>query len=223
VYRVISLVLDWSEVWALLMPLAILTYFGKQPRQYRPIAAYVWIALIINMGIDLTWKLRNVLPPNLNSNNYLYNLHSVVRFYLFYLFFIRLKQPFLTTIKKVVPFLFLLFLILNFSFFEKFFDYWKLSSRLLALEAGLLLFYCLQYYLYKVKEEDEILGSNQPDFWIVTGLGIYVAINFFIFLLYNEITLLSTQFAVQLWNVHNVSYIIFNVFITRGLYESRCR
>ncbi|WP_158826153.1 hypothetical protein [Mucilaginibacter lacusdianchii] len=221
--KILALVFDWAEVWALLIPSAILVRFRKQPPLYNLIAAYVWLSLAINLVIDLTWKLRTLLPPHLNSNNYLYNTHSVVTFVLFSTFFLKLNQPFLQTFKKVIPVIFLAFLGINFSFFESFFDYWKFSSRLLAIEAGLLLVYCLLYYFYKVKDENEMLHKHQPDFWIVTGLGIYVAVNFFIFLLYNELTVLTSQFAVQIWNVHNISYVVLNLFLARGLYESRCK
>jgi hypothetical protein len=219
----LALVFDWAEVWALLMPLAVLFRYRKQPSLYRLMIIYVWISLLINLVIDLTWKLRTYLPSDLNSNNYLYNTHAVVTFVLFSLYFIKLNQPFMLMIKKAIPIIFLAFLIINFFFFEKFFDYWKFSSRLLAIEAVLLLVYCLLYYFYKVKDENESMTMQQPDFWIVTGLGIYVAVNFFIFLLYNELTVLTSQFAIQIWNVHNISYVVFNFFLARGLYESRCK
>jgi hypothetical protein len=217
--KVFQIVIDWSEVWALLIPISILLY-KKQPAIIRPVVFYVWIAFIINLAVDLTWKFRTLLPPAYNSNNYLYNLHSIIRFFLFSTFFIRLRQPFLLTIKKIIPFCFIAFIIVNFCFYENFFDYWNLSSRLLSVEAILLLFYTLQYYLYKINDQVDVKILNS-DFWIVTGLGIFVTINFFIFLLYNELTLRLQNFAVTLWSVHNLSYIVFNLFIAKGFYESR--
>lgn len=218
-FRIFQIVIDWSEVWALLIPIPILIH-KKQPAVIKSVVFYVWIAFFINLTIDLTWKLRDILPTAFNSNNYLYNLHSVIRFFLFSIFFIKLRQPFLSSIKKVIPFCFAAFIIINFCFFENFFDYWKLSSRLLAVEAILLLFYTLQYYLFKINDHAEVDIFNS-DFWIVTGLGIFVTFNFFIFLLYNELTVHLQNFAVTLWNVHNISFIVFNLFIAKGFYESR--
>lgn len=218
-FKIFQIVIDWSEVWALILPISLLL-IRKQPAVLKPVVFYVWIALFINLGIDLTWKIRTILPARYNSNNYLYNLHSIIRFFLFSTFFIRLKQPFLTTIKKLIPFCFLAFVVINFSFYENFFDYWKLSSRLLSVEAILLLFYTLQYYLFKINDHVDVNIFNS-DFWIVTGLGIYVTINFFIFLLYNELTTRMQHFAVSLWSAHNISYIVFNLFIAKGFYESR--
>lgn len=210
---------DWSEVWALLIPLAILYIKKKQPPFNKPVIIYVYAALTINVLIDVIWKLKTVLPVPYNSNNYLYNLHSVVRLLLFSLFFIKLNQPFLSKTKRIVPFVFLGFVLVNFTFFQSFFDYAHLSSRLLSFEAVIMMFYCMQYYLFKISEDEEP-GKKQPDFWIVTGLGIYYTINFFIFLLYTELTLRLQNFAIGLWNIHNISYTILSIFIAKGFYES---
>jgi hypothetical protein len=216
--KIIEFLLDWSEVWAVMIPAAILLK-KKQPQKLAPVVLYVWLALVINIAIDLTWKLRMVLPAAYNSNNYLYNLHSVIRFFLFSLFFIRLNQPFLTKAKIAIPICYTVFLVVDFVFFEHFFNYWAFSSRLLSVEAILLLFYALQYYLFKIKEGMEVF-TFKSDFWVVTGLGIYVSINFFIFLLYNELTVRMANFAINLWNVHNITFIIFNLFLAKGFHES---
>lgn len=218
--KILQVLLDWSEVWAVLIPVYILLIVKKQPDILKPVVFYVWASLAINIAIDLTWKLNKILHAPYNSNNYLYNLHSVVRFYLFSTFFIQLKQPFLQRAKKIIPFIYGVFLLINFLFFEKFFNYYQFSSRSLAVEAIVLLFYTLQYYLFKINESVEVY-TYKADFWIVTGLGIYVTINFFIFLLYNELTIRMQNFAINLWNVHNITYIIFNIFIAKGFYESR--
>lgn len=216
--KIFQFIIDWSEVWALLIPISVLL-IKKQPASLKLVVFYVWAALIINLGIDLIWKFRNMLPAAYNSNNFLYNLHSVIRFYLFCAFFIQLNQAFLATIKKIIPICFTVFIIINFTFYENFFDYWKLSSRLLSTEAIFLLFYTLQYYLFKINDSTATKITNS-DFWITTGLGIFVTLNFFIFLLYNELTLRFQNFAISLWSVHNISYIIFNLFIAKGFYES---
>ncbi|WP_025145818.1 hypothetical protein [Pedobacter jeongneungensis] len=216
--KIFQFIVDWSEVWSLLIPIAVLL-LKKQPVGLKLVVFYVWTALIINLAIDMVWKFRTILPAAYNSNNFLYNLHSIIRFYLFSAFFIHLNQPFLLTIKKIIPVCFTVFIIINFTFYENFFDYWKLSSRLLSTEAILLLFYVLQYYLFKIND-NAATRITTSDFWITTGLGIFVALNFFIFLLYNELTLRFQNFAISLWSIHNISYVIFNLFIAKGFYES---
>ncbi|PWK79907.1 hypothetical protein LX99_00368 [Mucilaginibacter oryzae] len=217
--EIIKSIADWSEVWALLIPLAILILKRKQPFFSKPVVIYIWTALIINITIDVVWKLKLSLPRPYNTNNYLYNIHSVIRLLLFSSFFNRLNQPFLSRTKKIAPFAFLAFVLVNFSFYQNFFDYGHLSSRLLSFEAVIMMFYCMQYYIFKITEDEEP-GKKQPDFWIVTGIGIYYTVNFFIFLLYNQLTIRLHNFAISLWNIHNFTYTILCIFIAKGLYES---
>jgi hypothetical protein len=212
-------ILDWSEVWALLIPLMVLSFSEKQPHFFKPIIVYLWLALIIDAVIDVGWKFEKCAPGWMHPNNYLYNVHSIIRFICFSLFFNLLKQPYHTRIKKMIPWLSLLFLIINFLFLEKFYEPQTISSRLFAVEAGLLLFYCLQYYLFRMKEEDVSISERSADNWVVTGLSIYVVFNFFYFLFYT--TLLNngyTSFVVAMWNYHNISFVILCIFIARAFY-----
>jgi hypothetical protein len=135
-------------------------------------------------------------------------------------FFMLLDQPFLRSLKKAVPVVFGLFVLVNFIFFENFFYYWSFSSRLLSLETGLLLLYCLQYYFF-VLNEDTNEDRRPASFWVVTGLSIYVVINFPIFLFYKAFLKQFENFAVSIWDVTNISFILFCILLAKALYESR--
>jgi hypothetical protein len=212
-------ILDWSEVWALLIPLAVLWKHKKQPRFFKPIILYVWLALLIDIPIDLAYIFKQSMPSWMWPNNYLYNIHSIVRFTCFGAFFILLNQPYLVKIKKLLPVISFACILVNFLFFENFFTPNTFSSRLLATEAGILLFYCLQYYLFRLQEDNA--GSKKGnDFWMVTGLSIYVVFNFPFFLLY---TSLDIKDQVNWWYIHNVSYIILCIFIAKAFYVPRNR
>ena len=216
-------ILDWSEVWALLIPLFVIIKYPKRPYYLRPIKIYIWLALVIDICIDVIMEFKIILnlPQWLRYNNFLYNLHSIVRFLCFSYFFILLKQDYFTSVKKTLPFISLMFIAINFLFFEDFFYKESFSSRLLAIESGLLLFYCLQYYLFKLQDETTT-NKRQPDFWIVTGLAIYVVFNFFYFLFYR--TLLDRGYVeevIRLWDFHNITYIILCIFIAKAFYISK--
>ena len=212
-------ILDWSEVWAPLIPLTILLIRKNQPSYLKPVKYYVIFALVINTIGNIIWDYKEVwnFPQWLQSNNFLYNFHSIVRLLLFTWFFILLKQPFLETIKKVVPVLFMVFVIVNFTFFEDFFYYWSFSGRLLSLATGILLLYCLQYYFFILTEENSP-DSRPASFWVVTGLSIYVVINFPIFLFYMAFLKQFEGFAINIWDVTNISYILFFLLIAKAFY-----
>ena len=76
----------------------------------------------------------------------------------------------------------------------------------------MLLAYCLLYYLSKLKSENEELMSG-PDIYVVTGLSIFVVVNFFVFLFYDAMLAEDWQLADNMWSVHNVAYIILCLLI----------
>ncbi len=219
VIQILNLILDWSEVWALLIPLTVLLYFPKQPHFYRPIIAYLCIALLINLCIDVIWKFKYSLPLNFRNNNLLYNLHSIIRFLLFSSFFIKLNQPFLNRLKIIIPIALLILVALNFIYFESILF---VSSRLFTFEAAALLFFCLQYFLF-ILQTDTTSVKGQPGFWVVMGLSIYVAASFFIFLFYQTLANNYRNLAFIVWDIHNVFYIILCIFIGKAFYESKQR
>ena len=174
---------------------------------------------MLNILIDVAVVLKNRAPFWMFPNNYIYNIHSIFRFICFSSFFIYLKQPFLVNLKKWIPVFSILFVVINFLFFENFFRPNSFSSRLFAVEAGLLLFYCLQYYLYHLSEDK--VFKRGGDFWIVTGLSIYVIFNFPYFLLYTTLVEHHLFIAMNFWNFHNITYIILCIFIAKAFYAER--
>jgi hypothetical protein len=216
---ILQQILDWSEVWAPLIPLIVLSFTGKQPRYHTPVIIYLWFALVIDAFIDAGWKFSKGVPAWMHPNNYLYNIHSIGRFICFSVFFYLLSPFFRSAIDKFVPLVAALFISINFLFFENFYERELISSRLFAVEAGLLLFYCLRYYLFSTRSE-ELSAKAGKDFWVVTGLSVYVVFNFFYFLFYT--TLMSDKqyedFVVNMWNFHNLSFIILCIFIARAFY-----
>ncbi len=215
----LQLLIDWSEVWALVIPMLILAKKRKQPKHLSPIILYVFIAFFINFYADLISI--HIFPISFSKyfheNTYLYNIHTIVRFGCFSAFFILLKQPFLKTLKILAPIIFLLFTIIYFNF-EKFANPDHISADFLATEAFVLLIYCLIYYLYKLKTENEKSLSG-ADFYVVTGLSVYVVVNFFVFLFYVPMIVSDRGLADNMWNIHNVGFIILCIFLAKAFNE----
>jgi predicted membrane-bound dolichyl-phosphate-mannose-protein mannosyltransferase len=159
----------------------------------------------------------------MRNNSILYSIHAIARLYLFCWFFIQLKQPFFVRVKKIIPLLFFLFVIIDFCIVRSIKSfYYDFSSELHATEAALLLIYCLLYFIYLSLREEAILPKERATNWIVAGLTIYVAFNFFIFLFFSVVEkLISGPMADTFWNIHNASYVIFCCFIAKAFYEQR--
>ncbi len=220
-------VLDCSEIWALFIPVFFILRQKQKIAYLKPIRIYIWIALVLNTAIVLISK-RNQwfgLPESpkpewLGSNNFIYNIHSVARLLLFSWFFILLDQKFFSKVKRIIPVLFIFGALVNFIFLEDFFYYLSFSGRLISIEATLLLFYCLLYYMYMLRDEESFFRKS-PSFWVVTGLSIYVVVNIPIFLFYMALLKQFEQFTVDIWDVHNFSYILFCIFLAKAFYESK--
>ena len=217
-------ILDWSEVWAPLIPLTILITRKQKTAWRKPLLSYLIITILISITADILWKRRhlgieNWLQNNFSflfeedgltlKNNLLYNLQSICRFLLFSWFFNSMGKIF-QKLNRILPAFFILAAIVDFIFLEDIRDF---SSRLFSLEAGLLLAYCIIYFFVVMKDEKGTSIFLRPPFWIVSGLSIYVAINFFIFLFYKLLSTNYVVFAFHLWDFHNISFIIFCGFL----------
>lgn len=213
----LSSILDWSEVWAPMIPLLVLLFHRRQPVYLKPVIIYLWLAWLLNIIIDFIWILKKYLPYWLQSNNPFYNIHSIIRFICFSIFFIRLPQTSFVRFRKMLAIFSVIFIIINFSLFEHFLNPEHLSGNLLSAEAYLLLAYCMQYYLAELRDDGDDLASG-PYFWVVTGLSIYVVVNFFVFLFYVPMDSTNGKLADNMWDVHNIAFIIFCVFITKAFY-----
>jgi hypothetical protein len=207
--------LSISEVLAMLFPLSVLWRRNNHLVYLKPIKIYLFAAVVLNVlcvSIDkYFYYVSNSIW--LTNNNYLYNIHSIVRFLCFCWFFDLLHQPFLKKVKQILPYATAISVVFIFLKLDVFFGAQTISNNLFALESGVLLFYCLQYYLFKLQEDD--LSYKTPDFWITTGLSIYVVFNFPFFLLYTSLSQVDQSFW---WNIHNISYVIFCIFIAIAFY-----
>lgn len=216
IQSVFTTIIVWLEVWALLIPLFVLIKKPRQPGYIQPIVYYLFIALFLNVVMVLIWKRETFgLNTEFDNNNPVYNFHSIARLIFFSVFFIQLKQPFLTHVKRVIPFLFIIFVVINFIFFEDFFYQTKISSRLHTIESGILIFYCLQYYLFRLKDE-QAAYAKMPDFWIVTGLSIFLVISFPIYLFYDRMLSEELKFVIIIWEVQKAAFLIFCLLIAKA-------
>ncbi len=217
--KVLTYIIDWSEVWVMLVPIAVYLKKRGQPGFMAPVITYIFLGLFFNLICDGMWLILEWLPERFRTNTIFYNLHSVSRFILFVTFFLKLKQPLYRTIQRFLIAAFIIIFIIYFSFFDSFFNTQHISSDLMTGEAFFLLFFSMLYYLSLMKEENPSF-TYRKDFWVVTGLSIYMAVNFFLFLFYNPLLANNAKEAENIWNVHNGAYIIFILLISKALYVS---
>src|SRR5260221_14478678 len=115
-------ILDWSEVWAPLIPLAILISRKQKSVWRRPMLWYLVIAILLSIIADVIWQRRHLgIDGWLQNhfyffyedggqtfkNNLLYNLQSIFRFLLFSWFFQYMGKIF-RQLNRIVPAFFII-------------------------------------------------------------------------------------------------------------------
>jgi len=174
------------------------------------------MAFLLNLLIDVPWKFYYKVPvvqSILGYNNFFYNLHSVIRMFFLMWFFAKLR---ITTKYRSRLLLYLLAacFIITFIFLEPIDTF---SSQTFTLEGIVLIILCILYFLKRLRS-DEVITSFDASLYIVTGLAIYEAVCFPIFLFYDMLMEKTEDYAVSIWDVHNIAYIVFCLFIARALY-----
>jgi hypothetical protein len=216
--RIFNEISQWTEVWAMLIPLGIWTFYKTDRVGLKPVILYCWAGFLLYLLADFSWKTKEhiKLPEILNDNNFIYNILSIIRVLFFSWYYISLKPSHLKNLKRTLTVLFIAFTIFNFTFLEKFKDF---SNNTHAAEVIILLIFTSSYFIH-ILRSDEMVSTRNPSFWITTGLFIYEAINLFVFILYSNLTKSDAEFAFRLWNVHNVAELILCALMAKGLYES---
>lgn len=219
-------IIDWSEAWALLIPLAFYIIWRPKDAWVKPVIIYIIVALLLNVAADIIWKKHSLsidkpvekifsflyIPEYKQiSNNLFYNVHSILRLLLFTWFFYRLDPVFFKKLNLFVVPAFILFSIIIFTFFANIIV--LPNSALFAVEAALLLLYCILYFIRLNKDDRLTNPFSESSFKAVSGLTLYNAINFPIFIFYDYLIISNDDYSEDIWTVHNITYVVLNILI----------
>lgn len=208
-------ILQWSELWATLLP--IFVWIVKKPDDalLNPLKLYLVIVLCLYICIFSAYF------SIIENNHFFYTLVSICRLTCFSWFFARLNFQSSKKITWNIYLIAIVLLLLNFIFFENFFT--AFSSNTFSAEAIVLLIFCIQYFLNKL-QADAISTNFDAALYIVTGLAIYEAVCFPMFLFYNTLINSNELYAAHVWNiVQNINYILFCLFIAGAFYGTSKR
>ncbi len=221
-------IFDWSEVWALFIPLTVLLIYKPKSIWVVPVKWYLIIALTLNICIDFIWyvnmyDLFDSRKGDRWNNNIFYNFQSIVRLFFFSWFFSTQGKQF-KQITRIIPVIFLTGTFIFFALSGK--SIFIISSYLMATEAGFLLIYCLWFTNKTIRDDKPAFYTTHPPLWVVGGLTLYTAVNFFIFLFYNYLMYHSQklkEYAASVWDIHNILFILLCTSIAIAFYNERTR
>jgi hypothetical protein len=218
------ILLDWSEVWALLIPLLVAIISRPAGENIRLLVWYVVLGFLLNVTAMLMQY--NYLSPRwmyidgMTNNNIIYNIHSIIRVLLFSWYIITIRKYNYSVILKTILLGYIVFLFINFIFFESIF---YISSLLFAAESIVLLIMCMFYFFHSIQDESQLNWLKHPSFLVCAGLSFYEAITFFIFLFLYPLSQKdeTLKFFVLTMRIYNITYVIFCILLALAFYRSR--
>jgi hypothetical protein len=218
-----SFLLDWSEVWALCIPLIVIAIYKPREKKIQILLWYVVAGLILNLGATLMAEYRHLVPRwarinNMVNNNILYNIHSILRVLLFGWYIITVRDYVLTSVLKLLLVIYVIFIAYNFTFGEEFFF---LSTRLYATESILLLIVCFSYFFRSIQDESQTNWLKHPSFLVCSGISLYEVITFFIFLFFYPLSEKDPKFFIVTMEIYHIAFVILCVLLASAFYQSK--
>lgn len=199
----------YSSFGSVFIPLALAIIQWKRVwDDFRPLC----LILILSLSTDLSSIL--LIRFSINPNTYLIgNIYLVAQFSLLALLFRKqLPNP---RIVDIILFLFIVFCIIDFLFFQ---GPWVFNSVSSVVTSFVLISFCL-FYFYKLLNDLPIVHIHElPMLWISFAVLIYYGGNFFLFLVNNHLTHDGPH--KLMWILHNLLNISKNILFAFALWQS---
>ena len=211
-------ILNWSEVWALLIPLALVIIYRTKEPAMHPVILYIYIAFVLNAISTTLFVFHSKMPPLLQNNNLLYNLHSIARVFFFSWYISKITPRHFLFINKSIISGYIIFIVVNFLFFESLLFF---SSRLFAAESIVLLFLCISFFLRSLQDESGTNWTKYPSFIVSTAVALYEATTFFIFLFILPMAVKDPEFGRLCLDIYKIIFVIFCILLACALFRSK--
>ena len=184
----------------------LLFFFLKKVRKERGlqiVAIYCLSSLVLNLiGITLLPKVFEYI---------FYTSFTLVEYLIFTSFFwFNIKNSNLKKFIVAASSLFVLFIIGYLAVVK----HQSIDSLSIGIETILIFVYIFSYLYEEMNNTRDLFIYNKYQFWVTTGILIYLAGSFFIYIFANEI---KKDFLIKYWFLTNVFYIIKNVFFVLGI------
>jgi hypothetical protein len=172
------------------------------------------LVLLLSVITDLISIL--FIKYSVNANTYLIlNIYLIGQFSLLVLVF--RKQFRNKHLADIILLIFILFCIINISFFQ---GPWVFNSVSNALASLILICFCI-FYLYRLLNELPVVHiQSLPMLWISFAVLAYYGGNFFLFLVNNYLTYDESGTHKLMWILHNLLNITKNILFAIGLWQS---
>jgi hypothetical protein len=135
-----------------------------------------------------------------------YAIFTIIEYLIFTSFFWLFISS--SIMKKIIVTLSVLFILFVFGYLE-YSGYLRIDSLSIGIETILIIIYSFYYMYQEMKETNNSLVYNKYQFWVISGILIYLAGSFFIYIYANQV---KASVMSEFWFLTNVFYIIKNLF-----------
>jgi hypothetical protein len=195
----------YSATYTALLPVILFFIYFQRTKNSR-----LLIILITYSWYELTTNLISFYISDA-SVVILYAIFTIAEYLLFaYCFYLVIKKP---IIKKIIGVSCLFFVIFS-IIYSLSVQYKILDSLPIGIETLLILTFSFYFMYEQMEEPSQILIYHRFPFWIVSGIMIYLAGSFFIYIFANQV---DKQTRHEYWVFQNAFTIIKNFFFTISL------
>jgi len=216
--RLLKEILIWSEVWPLAIALTIFIIFKQKRENLTLIFWLLLTTLVLHFTACFISRFTYLFPKELKNNNILYNILAICKPLLAGAYLMRLEQLKKYRYLKFLYLFFIVFTIINFSFFESIFSF---SPHMVVAESILLLIFTLTFFLDAMIDDDIPMPVNHPAYFFCAAISLFESINFFIYLFLFPVFNENLEFAILMINISALAYILYGLLIATGLFINR--
>lgn len=209
---------DYRQI---IVPASILIPIFIAISRFRNLPAYAKCLLIYLVISGIVNTIATILAKNHMNNLWLLHIYTILEsFLLLYYFKLITLNRSVNSAIRVLLWAFPLFCIINFLFLQSLYNF---NTYARPVEAIIFITLCAVYWWQGNEEDSEKPWGNIPNNWIVTGLMLYFAGAFFLFLLAKYImTGVANKKAWNLvWDTHATLVLIMYLLIAVGF--TKCK
>lgn len=217
-YSIINLVFEFIETCSPFITLiALFTHGFKKTKLFKLLLIYSITYFILSFYANYIFLFShsNFFLRDVHSNIIIYIIISISSFCFFSLIieqFINKKK--FRTLNRIVITVAILFFISNAIWLEGTSIFNSNSS---AIANIILIVYCIYYYKLQLEKPQNIFVERESSFWIISGIFVYSAGNFFLFNMYKLLTQSFNDFTFYSWYINDLFILVMNIFFAKGI------
>ncbi len=202
--NIIENLFPYIAVYSSFLPIALFALNWKKCKDSRPL----WVIILYAFFVDFLINYAVDFVPHSPVKRTLYASYTFFEFLAFaYFLFLHIKKKQFRDLITFASLGFLIFIVAyNLIVKYKFID-----SIPIGVETILIMIFAFYYLYEELKDSSTLFIYSKPVFWIIFGIVIYLAGNFFIYIFAESLKRHEVQ---QYWYITNIFTIIKNIFFS---------